>query len=80
MIFSFNFGYKKKALSDFPASRSSLKNSKYHEAGFKHINLNLQGSKLKISGFFREPLLSVLVFANESCCLCKCFTELYFFY
>ena len=35
-IFSFNFGCKKKTLRDFFASRSSLKNSKYQDAGLKH--------------------------------------------
>ena len=27
---------------------------------------------------FRDTF--ILVFVNENCCLCKCFTELYFFY
>ena len=27
---------------------------------------------------FRNTSLSILVFVNNNCCLCKCFTELYF--
>ena len=34
--------------------------------------------KLKRLRIFRDTL--ILVFVNENCCLCKCFTELYFFY
>ena len=45
-IFSFNFGCKKKTLRDFFASRSSLKNSKYQDAGLKH--------KLKSARFYRD--------------------------
>ena len=43
--------------------------SKYREAGLKH--------KLRLR-IFRDTL--ILVFVNEKCCLCICFTELYFFY
>ena len=34
--------------------------------------------KLKRLRIFRDTL--ILVFVNENCRLCKCFTELYFFY
>ena len=35
--------------------------------------------KLKLLNFLVDSVL-ILVFVNENCCLCKCFTELYFFY
>ena len=44
------------------------------EAGLKH-KLKLDAWRLRI---FRDTL--ILVFLNENCCLCICFTELYFFY
>ena len=43
---------------------------KQQTPGSRLQNINL-GFKHKDSGF---------VFVNENCCLCKCFTELYFFY
>ena len=47
---------------------------KHREAGLKH-KLKLQAGRLRI---FRDTL--ILVFLNENCCLCICFTELYLFY
>ena len=29
---------------------------------------------------FRDTLMSIFVFVNENCCLCKCFTVLYIFF
>ena len=29
---------------------------------------------------FRDTFISILVFVNENCSLCKCFTEFYFFH
>ena len=55
----------KKALSDFLASSSSLKKA----------NTGKPAWRLRI---FRDTL--ILVFLNENCCFCICFTELYFFY
>ena len=46
---------------------------KHREAGLKH-ELNLI-FKLEDSGF-----LLILVFVNENCCLCICFTDLFSFY
>ena len=41
--------------------------------------LSLQASSLSLKTHdFKHAL--ILVFVNENCCLCKCFTELYFFY
>ena len=71
-IFSYKFGCGKKTLRDFLASRSSPS---------KTINtapasrLKLYAKRLRI---FRDTIM--LVFVNENCCLCKCFTELYFFF
>ena len=48
--------------------------SKHQEAGLKH-KLKLEAWRLRI---FRDTL--ILVFVNENCSLCICFTELYFFY
>ena len=48
--------------------------SKHREAGLK-LKLKLEAWRLRI---FRDTL--ILVFLNENCCLCICFTELYFFY
>ena len=46
----------------------------YRKAGLKH-KLKLKAWRLRI---FRDT--SILVFLNENCSLCICFTELYFFY
>ena len=51
-----------------------LKESKHRKASLKH-NLELYALILRI---FRDTL--ILFFVNENCCLCKCFTEWYFFY
>ena len=45
--------------------------SKHREAGLKH--------KLKLEAW-RLRIFRILVFLNENCCLCICFTELYFFF
>ena len=47
--------------------------SKHREAGLKH-KLKLEAWRLRI---FRDTLI---VFLNENCCFCICYTELYFFY
>ena len=51
-----------------------LEKSKHREAGLKH-KLQLLACRLRI---VRDTL--ILVFLNENCCLCICFTKLYFFY
>ena len=51
-----------------------LEKSNYREAGLKH-KLKFEAWRLRI---FRNTL--ILVFLNENCCPCICFTELYFFY
>ena len=48
--------------------------SKHREASLKH-KLKLEAWRLRI---FRDTL--TLVFLNENCCFCICFTELCFFY
>ena len=53
-------------MSDFLAPSSSLKTVNTRK---------LAKSFLRI---FRDAL--ILVFVNENCCLCQCFTELHFFY
>ena len=75
-IFSYKFGCRKKTLSDFLASRSSPSKTVNTAPGnrLKH-RLKLYALRLRI---FRDTL--ILVFVNENCCLCKCFTELHFFY
>ena len=70
-VFSYNFGCRKKALSDFLASSSSLKTVNTRKPA-KSFKLKLKDS------VFRDAF--ILVFVNENCCLCKCFTELHFFY
>ena len=47
--------------------------SKHREAGLKH-KLKLWAWRLRI---FRDTL--ILVFGNDNCCLCICFTYLHFF-
>ena len=54
--------------------RFSFLECKHREAGLKH-ELKLQPWSLRI---FRDTL--ILVFVNENCSLCICFTELHFFY
>ena len=71
-IFSYKFGCRKKTLSDFLASRSSPSKTVNTASASR---LKLYAKRLRI---FRDTLM--LVFVNENCCLCKCFTELYFFY
>ena len=75
-IFSYKFGCRKKTLSDFLASRSSPSKTANSALGsrLKH-KLKLYALRLRI---FRDTL--ILVFVNENCCLCKCFTELYLFF
>ena len=48
--------------------------SKHREVGLKH-KLKFEAWRLRI---FRDTL--IIVFLNENCCVCKFFTELYFFY
>ena len=73
-LFSYDFGCKKKALSDILASRFIWK---YIANTRKPVeNINLQGFKF-ISICLPD---SKLIFVNENCCLCTCFTELYLFY
>ena len=55
-----------KALSDFLAWSSSLK------------TVNTGKPAKSFLRIFRDAL--ILVFVNENCCLCQCFTELHFFY
>ena len=54
--------------------RVHLCKSKHWVAGLKH-KLKLYALRLRI---FRDTLILVVVY--ENCCLCKCFTKLYFFY
>ena len=70
-LFSYDFGCKQKALSDFLASSSSWK---------REPAWNINKLMLTWLMIFRDTLLSVLLFVNENYCLCTCFTELYLFY
>ena len=76
-IFSYNSSRKRKLWAIF-LPRVRLWKNKHREAGLKHKPF----SKLKLEAWrfriFRDTL--ILVFLNENCCLCICFTELYFFY
>ena len=65
----------KESFERFSCLEFIFEKSKHREAGLKH--------KLKLYwawrlGIFRDTL--ILVFVNENCCLCMCFTQLYFFY
>ena len=60
----------KESFERFSCHEFIFEKSKHREAGLKH--------KLEDSGCL-ETLL-ILVFVNENCCLCICFTEFYFFY
>ena len=64
----------KERFERFPCLEFVFEKSKHREAGLKH-KLKLEAWRLRI---FRDTL--ILVFLNENCCLCICFTELYFFY
>ena len=63
----------KESLERFSCLEFVFEKSKHREAGLKHKH-KLEASKLRI---FRDTL--IVVFVNENCCLCICFTELYFF-
>ena len=64
----------KESFERFSCLEFVLEKSKHREAGLKH-KLKLEAWRLRI---FRDTL--TLVFLNENCCFCICFTELYFFY
>ena len=64
----------KESFERFSCLEFIFEKSKHREAGLKH-KLKLEAWRLRI---FRDTL--ILVFLNENCCLCICFTELYFFH
>ena len=64
----------KESFERFSCLEFVFEKSNHREAGLKH-KLKLEAWRLRI---FRDTL--ILVFMNENCCLCICFTELYFFY
>ena len=64
----------KESFERFSCLEFVFEKGKHREAGLKH-KLKLEAWRLRI---FRDTL--ILVFLNENCCLCICFTELYFFY
>ena len=64
----------KESFERFSCLEFIFEKSNYQEAGLKH-KLKLQARRLRI---IKDTL--ILVFVNEKCCLCTCFTELYFFY
>ena len=64
----------KESFERFSCLEFIFEKSNYREAGLKH-KLTLQARRLRI---IKDTL--ILVFVNEKCCLCICFTELYFFY
>ena len=64
----------KESFERFSCLEFVFENSKHREAGLKH-KLKLVAWRLKI---FSDTL--ILVFLHENCCLCTCFSELYFFY
>ena len=72
------FSYQEKTLRKnferFSCLESSVKKSKHREADL-NINLSFKLLRLRI---FRNTLILVIV--KENCCLCECFTELYFFH
>ena len=63
----------KESFERFSCLEFVFEKSKHREAG-KH-KLKLEAWRLRI---FRDTL--ILVFLNENCCFCICFTGLYFFY
>ena len=64
----------KESFEPFSCLEFVFEKSKHREGGLKH-KLKLEAWRLRI---FRDTL--ILVFLNENCCFCICFTELYFFY
>ena len=72
-IFSYDSGCKGKLWAIF-LPRVHLWKKQIPGSWLKYINLSF---KLEDSGFL-DTL--ILVFVIEKCCLCICFTELYFFY
>ena len=64
----------KESFERFSCLEFIFEKRKYREAGLKH-KLKLWAWRLRV---LRDTL--ILVFVNEKCCLCICFTELYFFY
>ena len=60
----------KESFKRFSCLEFVFEKSKHREAGLKH-KLKLEAWRLR---------MKTLVFLNENCCLCICFTELYFFY
>ena len=42
------------------------------------LSKKIEGDSVLRVRIFRDTL--ILVFVNEKCCLCICFTKLYFFY
>ena len=79
-ISGYNFGCEKKALSDFLASSSSWNVANTGRLAYD-INLRVYiCAVLTWLRIFRDTVISILVFVNENCCVCKCFTEFYFIY
>ena len=64
----------KESFERFSCLEFIFEKSKQREAGWKR-KLKLEAWRLRI---FRDTL--ILVFLNENCRLCICFTKLYFFY
>ena len=64
----------KESLERFSCLEFVFEKSKHREAGLEHKH-KLKAWRLRI---FRDTL--IVVFVNENCCLCICFTKLYFFY
>ena len=64
----------KESFVRFSCLELAFEKSRHREAGLKH-KLKLEVWRLRI---FRDTL--IFVFLNGNCCLCVCFTELYFFY
>ena len=67
----------KESFERFSCLEFVFEKSKHLEAGLKH-KLKLDAWRLRIFRDTSDTL--ILVFLNENCCLCICFTELYFFY
>ena len=72
-LFSYNSGCKGRLWAIFLPRVHQLKKANIGKPAL-HVNINLR-FKLEDSGF-----LETLVFVNENCCLCMCFTELYLYY
>ena len=72
--YSYNSDCKRKLWAIFLPQVRLCKKQTPGSPGLKH-KLKLEACRLRI---FRDIL--ILVFLNENCCLCICFTELYFFY